>query len=145
MSPEIRAVRTRINAAVLLGIVILSRPGCASFDGESGPLAPGTWGGNHLSIEITDTVARAEYDCATGTITTPIILVEGEFTAAGTFTQEHGGPVREGELSTPVPARYAGTVSGDRMVVTVYLPDEKRTVGTFELVRGGNARVFKCL
>ena len=145
MSPEIRLVRTRINAAVLLGIVVLSRPGCASLDGESGPLAPGSWGGDHMSVEIADSTARVEYDCATGTIALPIVLVAGEFTAAGTYTQEHGGPVREGELTTPVPARYSGTVSGERMVVTVFLPDENRTIGTFQLKRGGNARVFKCL
>jgi hypothetical protein len=145
MSPEIRIARTRLQAAVLLGIVVLSRPGCSNLDPDSIVLSKGAWGGEHILLEIDEALARVEYDCAHGTIDLPILLAEGQFDVGGTFTQEHGGPVREGEQVTPVPARYFGRVRGDLMTVTVTLPLEKRTIGTFELERGRAARVFKCV
>jgi hypothetical protein len=145
MSPEIRIARTRIQAAVLLGVVVLARPGCAGFDGETGVLEKGTWGGEHMLLELDDAFARVEFDCAHGTIALPILLAEGEFSAPGTFVQEHGGPIREGEDVVSLPARYYGRVRADLMTVTVLLSAEKRTIGTFELRRGQQGRVFKCL
>jgi hypothetical protein len=145
MNPEIRIARTRLQAAVLLGIVVLSRPGCSNLEGESGVLARGVWGGEHMLLEIDDALTRVEFDCAQGTVDLPILLAEGHFSVMGTFTQEHGGPIRDGEQTTPLAARYFGRVHGDLMTVTVSLPDEKRTIGTFELERGKAGRVFKCL
>jgi hypothetical protein len=145
MNAEIRIARTRLQAAVLLGIVVLSRPGCSNLDGESGVLTKGTWGGEHMLLEIDEALTRVEFDCAHGTIDLPILLAEGQFNVTGTFTVEHGGPIREGEQVTPIAARYFGRVHGDIMTVTVNLPEEKRNVGTFELLRGNAGRVFKCL
>lgn len=145
MNPEIAVIRRRINAAFLLGVTVLSRPGCANPDAPTGALPSSEWGGEHMVLSIGDTIATVEYDCAHGTITLPIMLAEGEFSALGTYTQEHGGPVREGEQVTPLPARYRGRVFGDRMSVTVLLTEEKRVIGSFELTRGNAGRVFKCL
>jgi hypothetical protein len=143
--PRIDSARRRIHAAFLLGVVVLSRPGCANPQGETGLLTQGDWGGEHIRLSVGDSSAEVEYDCAHGTINVPILLSAGEFSAVGSFTREHGGPVREGELVLPQPARYSGTVLGDYMKLTVTLTDEQRAVGTFELRRGADARVFKCL
>jgi hypothetical protein len=43
------------------------------------------------------------------------------------------------------PARYTGHVAGNRLTLTVVMTDSAVTVGTFELVRGRSARVYKCL
>lgn len=145
MTPEVAVVRRRINAAFLLGVVVLSRPGCANPQAETGLLPRSDWGGDHMLLSIGDTIAHVEYDCAHGTVGLPIVLVEGEFSAPGTYTQEHGGPVRDGELVTPKPARYSGRVFGDRMLVTVTLTEDKRVVGSFDLTRGSAGRVLKCL
>jgi hypothetical protein len=144
ISPEIRSARTRIQAAVLLGIVVLSRPGC-TLETESGPLAIGTWGGEHMLIEIDQSVARVEFDCAAGTINVPIMLSDGDFSATGTFTQGHGGPTRVGETDPALPARYFGSVRGDVMTITVTLTGDNRSIGSFELKRGSSGRVFKCV
>jgi hypothetical protein len=145
MTPHIADARRRINAAVLLGIVILSRPGCANVDEMTGILPSGSWGGEHMLLVIGDTIADVEYDCAHGSVRLPIMLDNGAFSALGSYTQERGGPIREGELANPVPARYSGRVTGNRMTVTVTLTSENRTIGTFELTRGSSGRVFKCL
>jgi hypothetical protein len=145
LSPHIRVVRRRISASVLLGIVALSRPGCVSVNGPSGVLPAGVWGGEHLLLVVTDSIATLEFDCATGRIPAPIVLDDGGFVVGGTFTRETGGPVREGQLNPPQPAAYIGRIAGDRLNITVVLTDEQRTVGSFELKRGSTGRVFKCL
>ena len=62
------------------------------------PLEPtmlgGTWGGDHLSMTIADWT-HLEFDCAHGDIAAPIATDSGgRFNVIGTFTREHGGPVR---------------------------------------------------
>jgi len=87
-----------------------------------------------------------EYDCAAGRITEPLRPdADGAFSATGTHTPGHGGPIRIDEIELRRPARYTGRVAGDRLTLTVVMTDSAVTVGTFELVRGRSARVFKCL
>jgi hypothetical protein len=69
----------------------------------------------------------------------------GEFEAIGVHVREHGGPVREGERPDSIPARYVGRVTGDRMTLRVYAGSRPDTLGPFELRRGGEPRLFKCL
>ncbi|MGH7471210.1 MAG: hypothetical protein ACRENP_24945 [Longimicrobiales bacterium] len=138
------ATRRRINAAFLLGVAVLARPGCVSVNGPSGALPPGFWGGDHIQIEVRASLVRVEFDCAHGSINVPILLNDGDFLANGTFTHEKGGPIIPGEEERPQPARYGGRVAGERMSITVILIDEARAIGTFELLRGRNGRVFKC-
>jgi hypothetical protein len=57
--------------------------------------------------------------------------------------REHGGPVRVGEVPDSVPARYVGRVDGDRMTLRVLVGRD--TLGPFELRRGAEPQLFKCL
>jgi hypothetical protein len=144
-NPRVDTARRRIHAAFLLGVIVFSRPGCANPQAETGLLPRSEWGGEHIRLSVGDTIADVEFDCAHGTVRLPIMLSEGHFSASGSFTQEHGGPVRDGELFPPHAARYSGRVIGGRMMLTVTLTDEKRAIGTFDLQRGKDASVFKCL
>lgn len=145
MTTQVLVARRRIGAAFLLGLVVVARSGCTGSEGPTTTLAEGEWGGDHLLLQVRDTVALAEFDCAHGRLNAPILLAGGEFVASGTFTQEHGGPIREGEQVTPKPARYSGRTTGNRMTLTVLLTDEARAIGTFQLQRGSSGQVFKCL
>jgi hypothetical protein len=145
MTREVLIVRRRIGAAFLLGIVVVARSGCSAPDTPPVTLAEGEWGGEHMRLEVQDSVALAEFDCAHGRLTVPILLLDNQFVSDGWFTPEHGGPIREGERVTPLRARYSGSVTGNRMTITVRLTDEARSAGTFYLQRGSGARVFKCL
>lgn len=103
------------------------------------------WGGDHILIEPHGTGWRIEFDCAHGAIPGPVFLDStGQFDAAGTYTQEHGGPVREGEILPTFPARYTGTVSGGTITLAIHLEDG-RVLGPYELDAGSAGRVFKCL
>jgi hypothetical protein len=106
----------------------------------------GTWGGQHIGMEVTDNGARIEYDCAHGTINHQIVSdSNGEFAAKGFHVQERGGPVREGEESDGQPARYTGRTNGKTMTLTVTVVDTNETIGTFTLRYGKQPRITKCL
>jgi hypothetical protein len=115
-----------------------------------GPEVPdvvtGAWGGVHLGLVATGTGAELEYDCATGRIGTAVRPDgSGRFSVGGFHFPGHGGPIRTDEEQVQRPARYDGTVRGDRMTITVTLTDTSETIGTFTLVRGATPHVFKCL
>jgi hypothetical protein len=118
----------------------------------STPISPGdrvgagTWGGEHVALDVTTNGGRIEYDCAHGDLGEPLELDQsGRFDVTGTHTREHGGPVREDEKSESRPARYAGRVDGRRMTLTVTLMDTGEILGTFALTQGVAGRLTKCL
>jgi hypothetical protein len=104
------------------------------------------WGGDHVSLTVTDAGSHAELDCAHGDIPSPWVVDAGHaFTLAGTFVREHGGPIRLGEVPDSHPATYFGTLAADTMVLTVRLNDTKDVIGTFTLIRSTPGRIVKCL
>ncbi|HEX9670781.1 MAG TPA: hypothetical protein VGC93_15015 [Thermoanaerobaculia bacterium] len=134
------------QAAILSGLALLAACGSAAAAGREQRTAPtGTWGGDHVLLEVTAGGAALELDCAHGTVEGPIRLDgEGRFDVGGTFVQERGGPVREGQENAR-PARYAGRVEGQTMTLTIAVGDGGDTLGPFELVRGRGPRLTKCL
>lgn len=113
----------------------------------AGRLPAGPWGGEHLLMLVADSAAALEFDCAAGRIPGPLLVEEGgRFTWAGTFTPGLGGPVREDHAPRVLPATYAGRTDGTRMTLELRLPDSAGIAPqSFDLVRGRDARVFKCL
>ena len=103
-----------------------------------------TWGGTHIGLVITVTGGTVEYDCAEGEILEPIQVTNGKFDVLGLHYVGMGGPIGVDRVH-PRPARYQGSVKGDNMTMTVTLTDTKEEVGTFNLVRGANPHVVKCL
>jgi hypothetical protein len=111
--------------------------------GKARLLPEGTWGGEHITLEVSEKGAEVELDCAHGQVAQPIALDKrGDFEVAGTFTPEHGGPVLRDEKVSDRPAHYAGHVEGGTMTLTVVLGTEK--VGSFTLTRGSTGKVTKC-
>jgi hypothetical protein len=111
-----------------------------------GTLPAGIWGGDHIRFEATDQGANVEFDCAHASLPGPVTLDGGgRFSVTANLVREHGGPIREGEAENGQPARWEGKVAGDSMRLTVTLTGSGETVGTFELVRGREPRLTKCL
>lgn len=105
----------------------------------------GTWGGEHVSMEITERGASVEFDCAHAAIDRKIILGgRGRFDVPGTYVEEHGGPLRENEQLNSYPARFTGQIKGKRMKLTVTHSDTKKIIGTFTLIYGGEPSLVKC-
>jgi hypothetical protein len=111
---------------------------------REGALVLSRWGGAHVALTLTDSGGTIEYDCAHGGLGAPVRLDRaGRFNIAGVHVREHGGPIRVGEVPDSLPARYAGHVRGDRMTLRVLVGAD--TLGPFELRRGAEPQLFKCL
>ena len=133
------------KAACALALVFgVAAAGC--FTNPSPVIALGPWGGSHVSMQVTSAGARLEYDCAAGAIEEPVRPdAEGRFTAIGTHTPGHGGPIRLGEVLPAFRARYDGDVDGERMNLLVTLTDTGVTLGSFQLQRGNSGVLVRCL
>ncbi len=104
----------------------------------------GHWGGLHIGLTLDPSGGRLEYDCAGGTVGPIVPGPDGRFIASGTHTPEHGGPIREGEVSPTYRATFTGRVAGDRMSF------QGRTesgvdLGPFALTRGAEPGILRCL
>jgi len=144
-SSTLSLLKVRLAALFILGTVSAS---VACGGGPTTPSTPptGAWGGDHISLTIGDAGSRAEFDCAHGEIPNPwVVDARQAFSVRGTFVREHGGPVRIDEVPDTHPATYAGSVTGNTMVLTVELTDTRDVIGTFTLIRSGPGRVLKCL
>jgi hypothetical protein len=124
-------------------VATLACTAVGSSPSEGAPVL-GRWGGPHAALTLTDSGGTIEYDCAHGGFGAPVRLDRaGRFEIAGVHVREHGGPIRVGEVPDSLPARYAGRVRGDRMTLRVLVSAD--TLGPFELRRGAEPQLFKCL
>ena len=137
--------RGRLVTLLALGSVSASAA-CGGTPTNPSTSPIGVWGGDHISLTITDAGSHAEFDCAHGEIPNPwVVDARHAFTVKGTFIRDRGGPILAGEPPDSHPAEYAGSVTASTMVLTVELTDTKDAIGTFTLVRGAPGRVVKCL
>ena len=145
-SVEILMTRIAWNLALYLAFLWVSITAPAQAD--SLKLVPtGTWGGKHIQLNVVETGAKVEYDCASGTIDEPLLLDKDDtFEAHGTHIFERGGPRQLGE-SPPKqhPAMYRGSLDGTQMRLTVTLLGSGKAVGTFLLGLGRSPQLEKCL
>jgi hypothetical protein len=120
--------------------------GTGASGGDARRAQAGPWGALGIAMEVTESGARLEFDCAHGTIGEPLLLdAEGRFNVKGLFFRERGGPVREGEESKGQPVRYTGQVAGEDMTLTIQPEEGDTPIGTYKLVRGKLGRLRKCL
>ena len=132
------------RAVIIVGVV--AGYSCGDTPGGPSRLPAGLWGGDHISISLTDASTHLELDCAHGDI--PAVLAldrQGQFNVAGTYVREHGGPIRQGEIPDRHPAIYSGFVASTMMTLTIRLSDTNDSIGTFSLASGSFGRVLKCL
>jgi hypothetical protein len=135
-----------LRTAVVLLVIPISLAGAACLTHPTPVVGLGVWGGTHIRMDVIARGAQLEYDCATGGIEERLRPdADGRFTAVGSHTPGHGGPIREGEVFPTFRARYDGHVRGDRMTLTVTLTDTDVVIGSFELQRASSGHVFKCL
>jgi len=102
------------------------------------------WGGDHVRMTVTAGGADLEFDCAAGTITETVPETNGSFSLKGSFTPQHGGPIRRDEPSRRTAAVYNGAIDGDRMTLHVVLEADGAEVGQYVLSRGSAGVVRKC-
>jgi hypothetical protein len=105
----------------------------------------GVWGGEHIQMQVTESGAQIEYDCAHGAIEQQLVLDgKGNFDVTGAHVRERGGPVRMGDTTRSRPARFTGSVNGKTMTLTVTLTDKQQRLDTYTLTQGASGRIRKC-
>ena len=119
---------------------------CAPVPATEGGALVGTYGSEHIRMDVGTTDSAIEYDCAAGALFGPL-PVRGSFVSAGTHTPGTGGPERQGEIRPAYPATYSGRVIADRieMVVDAELPSGRTRLGPFRLQRGSEGNLLRCL
>jgi len=117
-----------------------------SAAGQSGDTGQAqTWGGPNIRIQTNSQGATVEFSCAHGEMLEPIQpQANGVFSVAGTFTPEHGGPIRRDETPNDMPATYKGEISGDTMHLEIILSDKTMQPTPFTLTRGSGGKLMKC-
>jgi hypothetical protein len=148
---------TVVAALPLLMAIVFQGDSCGSAKRQSvngnnvavqqeSRMTKGIWGGNHISMEVTEAGAQIDYDCAHGTISEPVkIDSNGKFSAKGLHFRERGGPIREGSEERGEPVVYSGTTDGKTATFTVTYSATDEIIGTFTLSHGKAGRVTKCL
>ena len=138
----------RLSGYMVLAIFLTLLSVAACLEGTTHPdgRIDGVWGGEHVELVATQSGAVLDYDCAQGTIDKmPVPDANGEFVVEGTYTRESGGPTHVGDRPDIHPARYAGRLFGNSLVLTVTLTDSGDVIGSYTLVQGERGRVYKCL
>jgi hypothetical protein len=119
-------------AATLMAAACREHLRLEDTSGAGGPLTPSMWGGDQAGLVVSDTGATLTFACAVGTIAGSI-----ELDAAGHFSVSGIYALTPGPAYLPHPATYEGTVRGDRMTMSVIVPEiSSDPLGPFALVRG---------
>src|SRR5580704_7745588 len=108
---------TLITACVSLFCAGQMKPLSPAHSSTAAPtkaLPNGTWGGEHIRMEVNDGGADIEFDCAKGSISQRLQLDDkGRFNVQGIYIAETPAPVSV-DGSTGIKATYIGTLNGDR-------------------------------
>jgi hypothetical protein len=123
-----------------LGLAWSCSAGLSAVDEERVPA--GVWGGEHLQLVVTEAGGTTEFDCAHGSLDSPLALdEEGRFDVPGTLVRE-GGPIRE----DPQPSqsvRYVGRTNGRSMRIEV-VSAAGEGLGAYSVEHGRPAILRKC-
>lgn len=110
------------------------------------PVPTGVWGGKGIQLTVTQDGAGIDYGCDSGTIEGRLKTdSHGKFVAHGTHAFGRGGPRKQGDPARkPRQARYEGVRKGDKLELTVLLPELNRNLGTFTLQLGQRPILERC-
>ena len=134
---------SRLKSAGVVVVLMLLMISAGAKIQKMRRISTGLWGGQHISMKVSEKSATIEYDCANGVIDGPLVVdADGHFNLHGTHHMEHGGPVRADESSKGQPATYTGSIDGHTMTLTLKFDDAEAE--TFTLEKGKEGELFKC-
>ena len=108
-------------------------------------VAAGPWGGTGIAIDVTASGARVEFNCAHGTIDSPLVLdADGKFELRGSLVRERPGPVRENQSQRSEPVRWQGRLEGDTLHLAIVRPGATETSKPIAAKRGQSPLLRKC-
>ena len=141
-----------VTVALITVCVGLSCAGqmAASRSRQSGPAVPtkavpnGEWGGEHIRMEVNDSGADIEFDCAKGSISQRLeVDGKGRFEVQGIYMAQTPAAVGSGSTASGVKATYSGNLSGSSLRLEVFI-EGREMARTFDLVQGDQGHLAKC-
>ena len=147
---EMRFVAVVLIAACVglssAGQMQATRPAQSSAAAPAEAVPNGVWGGEHIYMEVNDSGADIEFDCARGSISHRLELDDkGRFKIQGIYIAERpASAAADGGLTASgVKTTYTGTLSGSRLRLEVFIEGQDKP-RTFVLVRGDQGDLAKC-
>ena len=108
-------------------------------------VVPGKWGGTGIGLNVEETTAAIEFDCATAEIPGNLMTDKaGNFTAKGVYIRRSPGALRTKLPPKRVAARFEGKISGKTMTLKITLTETDEKIGDFTLQRGKSSTIRKC-
>ena|SRR5204863_2417643 len=134
---------TRRHAAAIVVLVCAACAG-ANLPPFNGALAVGTWGGDGAGMIVGDTSMHLHIGCTYGDVSGRVPVANGAFDVSGIYMLR-AYPIAIGPT---LPARFAGTIAGNRVTITVTVQDtvEHKTVarGPVVVTYGDQPRLSPC-
>lgn len=110
------------------------------------PPAPlqGQWAGDRMQLVIDAQGGRIEGDCASGTITGPVVVAaDGRFTSQGSFESYQPGPQRADESGAVGSALFAGELRDGTLRLTI-TPAGAGPATVYTLQSGASVKLLRC-
>ncbi|HEY5071310.1 MAG TPA: hypothetical protein VII63_04685 [Caulobacteraceae bacterium] len=106
-------------------------------------LVTGSFGGDHVALDLGPGGGRVEFDCGAGTIDEPVrVAADGRFSVGGHIPAVAGGVSRAQEGGGQV-VRYVGTAIADTVIFTVATANGSPSP-TYRVRRGQRPRLLRC-
>ncbi len=136
----------RLAIAAVISLAVAGGAACSTKILLQTTVPTGTWGGQGAQLVVAPSSSTIQFDCAHGTLDSPIQLDRnGRFDVSGFFVQEHGGPVQAGGAEDRHGARFSGSTDGARLTLSITVADLNLDLGPFLVVRGATAHLTRCV
>lgn len=137
---------------VLILMLLLNFPvesqvkgGGRMFQSKKTKVAPGNWGGAGVGLNVGETAADLEFDCATAEIPRGLMIDKaGNFIVDGVYIRRSPGALRTKLPPKRAAARFEGRISGKTMMLTITLTETDEKIGDFTLQRGKTGSIRRC-
>ena len=104
----------------------------------------GRWAGDRMQLVIDAQGGRIEGDCASGTITGPVVVAaDGRFTSHGSFETYHPGPQRADEAGAVASVNFAGELRNGTLTLTI-TPAGAGPAKVYTMQSGARVKLVRC-
>lgn len=131
------------NLNLLLIATIILLVSCTNLIPDT--LFTGRWGGQGISVLVSDTQVTLDFNCASGTISKKVILSNNLFLEKGTYTQNSGNMPINAILPEPQIVQYEGNLSGSNLSLVIKSEDGNTIIGEYMIVKNESGKIIRCM
>jgi hypothetical protein len=134
------------NLNLLLVATIILLVSCTKDDNLiPDTLFTGRWGGQGISVLVSDTQVTLDFNCASGTISKKVMLSNNLFLERGTYTQNSGNMPINAILPEPQIVQYEGNLSGSNLSLVIKSEDGNTIIGEYMIVKNESGKIIRCM